>query len=707
MKVIIERKMKHRQLWWGVLLLMFLFNVTTLSAQQRLKFSVLEFSQDAFDLSAQSEETKKIDGSGSLYAIIKVTSDNPDDDLRAYQFNFGNMNHLVEDHDDQLWLYVQKNAKQVTITRQGYTPVRNYDLRTTIEAGRNYVMRLSAQGPVIYTQMVMFSIQPADSKAVVMIQREGSGQNREMLGIIDETGGVAKNMELGTYTYEVVAENYYPSEGRFTLQIPSETHTESIVLRSNGAKVTLKAGPNVEIFVNGTKRGTGSLTGVLKAGNHTVECRQANHRPSQQTITIEEGKEQTIQLTPPTPITGTLSVNSRPLGASIQIDGTDYGATPKNIANLLIGHHQVTVSKDGYASKTEECDIHEDETLTLEMTLVKKADSSPQQSVGESSNMNTAVVDAKQYPFRRVGKCPITDKLNPMDGGIILGWTTIAEAVAEGGVSKPRKDTSHTIDINHRTYWDHEGDGIIKSLYFVVSDGVPEQWAKAGLSFTMSYNQWLDWFKKNDFTVAITSGPHSGSSFNAKLTAENLSKNLCFELNFAYGKGQKASDPNTLYSITLERKRIRTLTTDYSPYLPIDGVTPGVTTANQLPQLGIELTSGYKWGCKGNRTYFYDDNKKIYKIEMRDNRLPSEWVKPGESVVMTYNRWLQFFRERGFLITKNEPSNEPNSRYPEIEAMHPQIGIRIGVKFHRSFNITTEGDNSDSELLWYYDIRVL
>ncbi len=350
---------------------MLLLCVTSVHAQQRLKFSVAEFSQDAFDLSAQSEETKKIDGSGSLYAIIKVTSDNPDDDLRAYQFNFGNMNHLVEDHDDQLWLYVQKNAKQVTITRQGYTPVRNYDLRTTIEAGRNYVMRLSAQGPVIYTQMVMFSVQPVDSKARIMYVREGSGQPEEVFGDIDETGGVANSLEFGTYTYKVNAPNYYPSEGRFTLNNQTETHVEKVTLRRNGATVTLEVASSADIYVNGVKRGTRRWTGILKAGNYQVECRQVNHRPSQQTISVLEDNDQTYQLVPPTPITGVLAVTSRPLGATITIDGKDYGQTPRNITDLLVGHHTVVISKDGYAKKSEECDIQEDEAQTVNVTLEK------------------------------------------------------------------------------------------------------------------------------------------------------------------------------------------------------------------------------------------------------------------------------------------------------------------------------------------------
>ena len=68
--------------------------VGAVSSFGQLKFHVASFGEDQFDLAARDERFKKIDGSGSLYAIIKVSGD----DLKEYMFDFGNMNHLVEEH---------------------------------------------------------------------------------------------------------------------------------------------------------------------------------------------------------------------------------------------------------------------------------------------------------------------------------------------------------------------------------------------------------------------------------------------------------------------------------------------------------------------------------------------------------------------------------------------------------------------------------
>lgn len=126
-------------------LLLFFTGIVSAFGQQ-LRFHVKNFALTQSDLTARSDQYKKIDGNGALYAIIKVSGEEGDK-LSEYQFNFGNMNHIVEEHDGLLWIYVQKNAKRVSISRSGYLPLRNYDLRTTIEAGKTYVMHLSMLKP--------------------------------------------------------------------------------------------------------------------------------------------------------------------------------------------------------------------------------------------------------------------------------------------------------------------------------------------------------------------------------------------------------------------------------------------------------------------------------------------------------------------------------------------------------------------------------
>ena len=354
--------------WLFGMLVMSLLGLMPINAQQKLKFSIASFEQDPFDTSAKNKQYEKVDGSGSRYAIIKVTSNNPDDDLGAYRFNFGNLRSSTEIRDGILWVYVQKNAKLVTISRDGYQTINKYDLHATIEAGKNYVMSLTTSGPVVFTQMVQFKVKPLGAKAIITVKSSKKDAQEEPFGTVDATGAVAKSLEYGVYTYKVLADNYYTTEGRITLKDKSTTHVEEVTLRPNYSDMTLVVDADADIYVNGERKGTRSWTGALKAGNYQVECRQLNHESSSQYIAVTENDNRTITLTPPTPISGTIAVTSNPLGANISIDGKDYGQTPRNI-DVVIGRHQVVLTQADYKQEQQTVDVVENQTSNVNLTL--------------------------------------------------------------------------------------------------------------------------------------------------------------------------------------------------------------------------------------------------------------------------------------------------------------------------------------------------
>ena len=359
----------NNKLYFTYLLLLYFIVTLGASAQPKQQFRVESFGLDQFDMTARNESFKEVDGNGSLYAIIKVTSSTPNDDLSAYNFNFGNMNSKVKMKDGELWVYVQRNAKMVTISRNGYETINKYDLQTTIEEGRTYTMRLSTQVKKMQLQMVLFKVSPANCNAVIMVKAETGNQQKQTLGMVDASGQKARNLEYGCYTYEVFAENYYSSEGQFTLSDQSKTHIETVELRPQFSEITLTVDSDADIYVNNELKGQRTWKGPLNAGTYQVECRQQNHKPTLQTIVVEENKPQTITLQAPTPITGILSVISEPLGATITIDGKNYGQTPRNISDLLIGRHQVKLSMTGYEDLTQTVEIQENNLTETSLVM--------------------------------------------------------------------------------------------------------------------------------------------------------------------------------------------------------------------------------------------------------------------------------------------------------------------------------------------------
>ncbi|MBO7322866.1 MAG: PEGA domain-containing protein [Bacteroidales bacterium] len=357
-------------------------------AQSEKIFTISEFVQDPFDLSGRGDTTKMVDGSGYLYSIVKVSSDDPEDKLSDYRFDFGMLKSIVKVVDGELWVYVQKNAKQVSVSRQGYKTVHRFDLGYTLESGAVYRMKISVKREAVGKAMLQFKITPAKSGIAIMYTNASGKEG--LFGITDDSGSAVKYLELGTYTYKVVADMYHPSEGYISLKTRNEVFVEDVVLRANYAEVELVTSSGVDIFIDGQSVGKSSWSGALNPGNYTVECRLANHKTTTRIIEVKDGEKYKFQLDSPVPIVGTLILASTPLGAAVQIDGKYLGVTPLVLDNLLIGAHTIEISHSNYTTKTKTVVVKEGEGLEENIVLEKVASQSNNAIVGGGSQANSS-----------------------------------------------------------------------------------------------------------------------------------------------------------------------------------------------------------------------------------------------------------------------------------------------------------------------------
>ena len=222
---------------------------------QDLKFRIAEFYQDQQDLTAQEENRE--DGDGTPYAIIKVTSDNEDDDLSLFSFDFNNQRSTREMRDGELWLFVQRNAKYVTIRREGYRTLKNAALGLTLQAGKTYRMKLSTQERIIQRRILQFKVTPANEKAIVKVKVEDSNEDYQLWGAVDANGSIDRLLETGAYVYEIVADGYEPSLGK--VMLANGNHVENVALTPNFGflEITDASGiAGAEVYINNRKVGT-------------------------------------------------------------------------------------------------------------------------------------------------------------------------------------------------------------------------------------------------------------------------------------------------------------------------------------------------------------------------------------------------------------------------------------------------------------------
>ena len=353
-------------------------------AQDLQEFSVVSFEEKPFDISANDARYKQVDGNGETFSIIKLVAATPGDDLSAYTLDFGLCEGRKKLVDGEVWWYVQRNAMRATIQREGFKTLKNYELSVTVQPGKVYEMTLQAAPKVVQRQFLVFEISPADSEAIITFKEANSDDEYKPFGSgkVDAGGRLARSLELGVYTYRIISTNYYMSEGVVILSSPNGKHLEKINLRPNFANVTLNAQPGVDIYINEEKMGQQSWTGKLSPGTYSIECRKPSYKSSLKTIVVEKGKDVALQLPAPSPITGTLSLSSNPLGAKITIDGKKYGETPDFITGLVVGEHKVELTYAGYKSETVTVAIRENEETECNLELKPLANGQGGDSAG-------------------------------------------------------------------------------------------------------------------------------------------------------------------------------------------------------------------------------------------------------------------------------------------------------------------------------------
>lgn len=306
-----------------------------------------------------------------------------------------------------------------------------------------------------------------------------------------------------------------------------------------------------------------------------------------------------------------------------------------------------------------------------------------------------------EYPFRKVGKCPIDDPLNDsFKDGIILGWTTVKEGFELGGEYSKDKDNVQHIQINGRDYSDVDGDGILKKTTVYLRDKLPDYLGRKGLYFSLSFNEIISRLKNGNFYYKVEEKDRFNGLFMATVKAKDISQNLNLVFNFLGTKGEKESDSNTLMWIDFSRNRVLTDRSDFSPFLPIEGVTIGQTNANDLKSLGFEMFKEQSIAVTKKRPviYFYFNEKStiVEKIRIPGEYMPVEWPEAKEYAPMTYRKWLSYFEKYGFDLQQNDALNPSVYFSPQLIAVQPQLGLKVTVTLISLFKVKREANKPNS-----------
>jgi hypothetical protein len=122
------------------------------------------------------------------------------------------------------------------------------------------------------------------------------------------------------------------------------------------------------IYVDGKKMGTGFYSGPQTAGKHIIEGILDKYHTESKELQINGGDESRtkFQLLP---IQGNISVMVDPPETEITLDDKYTGLSPKIISQILVGTHEIVLSKKGYSTIKKTIEVTENQTVAVNDTL--------------------------------------------------------------------------------------------------------------------------------------------------------------------------------------------------------------------------------------------------------------------------------------------------------------------------------------------------
>ena len=369
------------------LFLFLLFALQTIAALAQ-KLQVESFNIAENDISAQTQPRKDLNDRNC--ALVKVQF------VGAISEVEGNVVKPLVKRGNETWVYMPQGSRQLKLLTQNYLPVMvtfaDYGVEK-LESNRTYVLILvkpSAQNEPVDAggNFYAISVQPKDAKVTVD-------------GILQESssdGEYSAMLPYGTHTYKVEAGGYISKSGSFSVS-SGDMAPISVSLVSALATVSVTCPtPAVSLYVDKKSVGNAPWSGSLKEGMHLIEVRKNGYRSQQKTIQLSQQQKLDVSFGELIAIQGNLSVNYKPFGAEVYVDGEKLGQSPRVFNGLLIGNHQVEVRKDGYATDKKSVTISEGQTMSISGTLSSNTASSSNgyaSSSSLSSGGNTISIPVK------------------------------------------------------------------------------------------------------------------------------------------------------------------------------------------------------------------------------------------------------------------------------------------------------------------------
>jgi hypothetical protein len=236
----------------------------------------------------------------------------------------------------------------VSVEKSGYTPYS-----TSVE------MPSAGQTRTVYATLNPIPTQPPVNYGSISVESQPSGAQIYFNGNYRGLSPLVINdVWPGTYTIEADMSGYQP----YTTSVSVSSGSRSSVycpltrLATTGSLYIISQPTGSNIYLDGVYRGITPMTlNNVAATTHIVQLDHAGYYDWKSTVEVPAGGTRTVDgtLNPmPVSTTGWIYVSSSPGGATVTVDGVNFGQTPASgslkLNNIPVGTRTVGLSLSGY-----------------------------------------------------------------------------------------------------------------------------------------------------------------------------------------------------------------------------------------------------------------------------------------------------------------------------------------------------------------------
>jgi len=334
--------------------------------------------------------------------------------------------------------------------------------------------------------------------------------NDNKIGLTPKT---IKNLKPGIHQVEVVMDGFENWSSSVEVTSEKESTVTALLQKATGSISITSTPEKAKIYIDGEEVGTTPATlSSIPIGIHDIGIKTGGYEDWKKSIIIKKENEMSLNAVLQLNV-GSISIESYPEKAKINLDGKDVGLAPKRLTDVIVGTHEIEVLLDGYVTWEKTIKVKVEREISLTAVLEKESDTA---AIKADNIIKTSEISESAFKPEKVEEKTITppqksktssdNKKTQYPSGKLIKLRSTYDKISDSQIEslpfitineKNKNIFLCHSSINHRYEVKPIGDGDV-----IIDHTTELMWYQSGSSEYFSLkkaNKWLKKINKNNY----------------------------------------------------------------------------------------------------------------------------------------------------------------------------------------------------------------